>query len=315
MRVLVTGARGFVGRHTTAELAARNHEVVALDRRPWEDHWVLPGVRHEILEDWRQESIDAVFSRHRPEAIIHLAGWAHVGQSWSHIPEVFEANTLLAARVYTAALRADVSSFLFVSSADIHGRPSPDDLPLHEESPVDPHSPYAISKHAAEELLGVLAEYQPVRLIVARPFNHTGPGQDPNFVCPAFARQIAEIECGNQAILRHGNLEPKRDFLDVRDVARAYALLLESEEARGVYTIASGESRPVRSVLEELCDLAGIHPEWEPDPTRMRPVDTMELRGSARRLRQETGWIPQIPFHDTLKDLLDEARAVVMARR
>jgi GDP-4-dehydro-6-deoxy-D-mannose reductase len=244
----------------------------------------------------------------RPDAVYHLAGFAHVGQSWDRPDEVFRVNAEGTLHVLEAARSlATVPRVLVVSSAEVYGRVGPGDVPLSEDAPVRPVSPYAASK-AAAELLAVQAFLgRGVPAVVARPFNHTGPGQSPAFVVPAFARRIAEASAGG--VLRVGNLTPRRDITDVRDVVRAYRLLVERGEPGGVYNVCSGTDVAIAELVQRLLAMSGKDLRVEEDPDLMRPVDVPVLRGDPARIQAATGWRPEIPLDQTLADVLAKTRA------
>lgn len=312
MKVLISGAGGFVGPHLTRELLAGGHTLCATDRDP-RGASKLPGTPFQAVDLGDRLAVRALVAREKPDAIIHLAGWSHVGRSWDNPTAVLESNIINTVTLYEAAATSmpQEGLFLYISSADILGMVSADALPLTELSQPDPKSPYAVSKYAAELTLRVLSGRGGPRVIVARPFNHVGPGQSPGFVCPSFARQVAQIELGERKELMHGNLSSRRDFLDVRDVARAYRLILEKAPPDDVYIVASGKSHSILSIVERLFALAGIQPRMREESSLFRPADIPELRGSSALLMRRTGWAPAISLDQSLRDLLDEARAGV----
>ncbi|MCC6548045.1 GDP-mannose 4,6-dehydratase [Candidatus Sumerlaeota bacterium] len=310
MKIVLTGAGGFVGPHLMRELCAVGHHVIAIDRTaiPEIPGGSVTGVRLDLND---RLALYDLFAAERPDAVIHAAGWSHVGKSWENPSSVFESNVINTIWLYQTAcefLPKD-GVFLYISSADILGPVSPGQLPITEKHEPNPRSPYAVSKHSAEMILRVLESNGGARVIVARPFNHIGPGQSPGFVCPSFARQIAEIEAGRRDFLMHGNLTTRRDFLDVRDVARAYRMLLEQKPADPLFIIASGESHSIQSIVEMMFTIAGMTPRMKADPALFRPADISEFRGSPALLQNRTGWRPEIPLQQSLRDLLDDARA------
>lgn len=310
MKVLITGAGGFVGPHLIRELKGTGHDVFATDMRPGA-YQSMPVDASSIVNLSRPDEVEQLFKECTPDAVVHLAGWSHVGASWKSPMDVFNANLMNTVRLYEIAgrVRRPPKRLLFVSSADVFGIPEEGELPFDENSTVRPSSPYAVSKYATELALRSLSRISPVSLVIVRPFNHIGPGQAPAFVCPAFARQIAEIEKGQRDVLLHGNLASKRDFLDVRDVTRAYRLIMEHDQPEDLYVIASGIAHSIDWVVRQLFAAAGIEPKMQEDPERMRPSDTPELRGSAALLTEHTGWKPSVDLADTFQDLIREARA------
>jgi GDP-4-dehydro-6-deoxy-D-mannose reductase len=199
---------------------------------------------------------------------------------------------------------------LVVGSNEEYGLVRPEDLPLNENSPLRTNNPYAVSK-VAQDWLG-LAYFLSHRIPVVRlrPFNHIGPRQSENFVVPAFARQIAMIEAGQQeSVIRVGNLTARRDFTDVRDMVQAYCLAVVKGQPGEVYNIGSGRSHAIHEILDILISYSRVSVRIEQDPARMRPSDTPEIRCDARKFYQATGWQPTIPLEQTLQDVLDDWRA------
>jgi GDP-4-dehydro-6-deoxy-D-mannose reductase len=191
-----------------------------------------------------------------------------------------------------------------ISSSEVYGRVSPGQLPLHEDHPFAPVSPYAASK-AAAEMIGLQAFLgSGLEVVRARPFNHTGPGQRTDFVVPALAQQVAGAATSGARSLQTGNLEARRDITDVRDVVRAYRMLLSSGRAGQVYNVCRGESVSIREIAEGLLRLAEIDIPIVVDPDRLRPADIPDLRGDPTRLRSATGWVPEIPLDVTLGEVL-----------
>ncbi len=250
-------------------------------------------------------AVRRVMSDVLPEAVYHLAAMTHVGDSWENPSQVLRVNVLGTAEVLAAARALPTSArVLVVSSAEVYGVVRPEQLPLDEDTPTEPASPYAASKLAAESVaLQAWRGYgQPV--VVVRPFNHIGPGQSPNFFVPAMAKRIVEAKRSGQRSLRVGTLTTRRDFTDVRDVVAAYRLLVERGEAGSVYNVCSGRDVAMADVVAQLLQLAGADLELETDPELVRPVDVPVLRGDAARLRAATGWQPDIPLATTLADVL-----------
>ena len=295
MRILVTGVSGFVGPHLARTLEAEGHRVAGTCH-----HEEAPRGPVETfpvdLED--RAGLTAVVERTRPERIVHLAGLSHVGSSWGAMGSYFRVNVLGTENVLASAGGVPV---VLASSAEVYGPVPEDDQPIPEDRPPDPSSPYALTKAAAERLvLGAGGA-------VARCFNLIGPGQSPQFAMPSFARQLAAIADGAEPVLRVGNLEARRDFVDVEDGARALALLA-GKAAPGVFQVASGRARSIRDLLERLIEITGLEVEIVVDPDRLRPVDVPCLQGSASRLR-ELGWSPRVGLEESLRALWAEARS------
>lgn len=295
MRAFVTGGMGFVGTWLRAHLQEQGDEVVA--PRNGFDITDPPVVRKAMAAAG-------------PDAVYHVAGLAHVGRSWEEPEEFFRVNAEGTLHVLEAARRCDpVPTVLIVSSAEVYGNVAPAQLPLDEDTPFRPVSPYAASK-AAAELLGLQAHLgHGVPVIRVRPFNHAGPGQAGTFVVPALAGRILQAQRDGDRALRVGNLSPRRDITDVRDVVRAYRLLVEHGEPGQVYNVCSGRDVAIEELVRRLLALAGADLEVEPDPALLRPADVPVLRGDRLRLRTATGWEPQFPLDDTLRAVLDSLRA------
>jgi GDP-4-dehydro-6-deoxy-D-mannose reductase len=243
--------------------------------------------------------------------VLHLAGQAFVPPSIADPLATLAVNATGTAHVLEAVRalpNAERVRVVLVSSAEVYGKQRPERMPLDEAAPVRPENPYAASKAAAEIYGGVWARLYGLHVAIARPFNHIGPGQDPRFVVPSFAKQLAQIAAGGSPVMAVGNLEAERDFLDVRDVADAYVALLERGRSGTIYNVCSGRAVSVNEVLRALITIAGVAVEIRQDPERMRPSDVPLLVGDASRLRAETGWAPERSLQATLRDVYDDAR-------
>ena len=310
-KILVTGSSGFVGGYLVRELQSAGYEVFGVDRVPPRESIASLMKAHCELDLGDRAAVLQLLEDFRPDGIMHLAGWAHVGESWKHPYPAFDANVINTITLYQAASEVlqKECRFLYVSSAEVHGNIPEEELPITESSPLNPVSPYGVSKLVAENALRTLRQSQGMPVMVARPFNHVGPGQAPTFALPSFARRIVGIERGDIDVFRHGNLEVYRDFLDVRDVVRAYRLMYEKGMDGDTFLIASGESHSIASIAEMLFRLAGVEAKMERDPALYRQVEMRDNRGDSSFLRDRTGWRPEIPFEQTLADILEDARA------
>ena len=298
MRALVTGAEGFVGRHLLAHLEAAGDDVIGVDR----------GDGPDLLDP---SALDAFVRSVAPDAVYHLAGWSDVGGSWQQPLAAFQANADGTLNLLQACVHAEVPRVLSVSSADVYGKVAPADLPISEGAELRPVTPYAASKIAADFLgLQAFLGYG-LDVLRVRAFNHLGPGQTSRFVASAIAERIAGNELDGSDVVPVGNLVPRRDFTDVRDVVRAYRLLVEHGEAGEAYNVCSGTDIAIRELAERMLAHARRPMQLEEDPALQRPVDVPVLRGDPTKVHAATGWTPTIPLDQTLSDLLTEWRARV----
>lgn len=303
MRILVTGVSGFAGRYATRELVRRRHEVIGLDRVPAPAD--LPLTLRYVGDLTQPETLVECLRDAQPDACLHLAGLAFVPQGGAQPRINFELNTLGVLNLLEAARQtAPNLRMLVVTTAQIYGPGQMGrETPVTEEAPFRPDSLYTIAKAAADELALFYARQFRLPVLTARPHNHTGPGQSPAFAVPAFARQIYRIARGEiPAVLRTGNPDSLRDFTDVRDVVRAYALLLEQGQPGQAYHIASGRLVRMGDLIDRLARLANIPFTREIDPALFRPTDSSILINT-QRISQETGWHPEIELDTTLRDI------------
>ena len=305
-RVLVTGAGGFVGGHLIRALRVDGHRVFAAAQ---EGH-ALPASTDEVrwltLELTSSDSLARAMDEARPEAVFHLAAQSSVGESFADPLGTWETNATGTLRLVQAL--PEGARLLFVSSAEVYGVVPEAEQPIAETRVLRPTNPYAASK-AAAEMAVVEAAARGIHAVVTRSFNHTGPGHDPRFALASFARQLAAVRAGEaEPVLHVGNLEARRDYLDVRDVIAAYRLLLDRGTPGEAYNVASGVARSMRELVETMIDVSGTGARLEVDPERVRPVDVPLLQGDPAKLRA-LGWEPKIPIRRTLADLLEAEAA------
>lgn len=311
MRVLVTGANGFVGQHLVRELIRRGgSEIVAgsLDGNPVFG-LESGGVEWVPLDVTSTESVRSAVRRCGPDRVFHLAGQSSVGHSFRAPLETWEINATGTLRLLESLRRecARPPRLLLVSSAEVYGGVPEGEQPIGESQPRRPLTPYGSSKGSAELCALQFGEMGAVEVVVTRSFNHIGPGQDARFVVPSLARQLVRMgREGGEPVLRVGNLNVCRDFLDVRDVVRAYLTLMERGAEGEVYNVCSGEGRSLLAIVEELVRLSGTGARIEEDPERFRPADIRALVGDPTRLRS-LGWEPRIPLSRSLGDVLADA--------
>jgi len=303
VRALVTGADGFVGRWLTEHLEAVGDEVWQATGTHAGD-----GPRRRQVDLRDGTTVQEVLAWARPEAIYHLAAVSFGPDASGDIGHAIDVTVRGTAFVLEAAARtAEPPTVLIPSSSEVYGAP-PEGGMIDEAQPIAPVSPYGATK-AAQEALG-LAYHRSgaIRVVVARAFNHIGPGQRESFVVPSFAAQLAEIAVGRaEPIVRVGNLQAERDFSDVRDVVRAYRLLLAGGHTGAPVNVASGRAVAVSEILETLIELSGQHVEVVVDPGRLRPIDVPAITGDSERLRSLTGWQPERELPQTLSDVWADA--------
>lgn len=313
-RILITGANGFVGKILCKILRQAGHHVIALvgsNSPPPEqaDQVVHCDIRNAA-------DLQQAVAQCAPTHAVHLAAVTHVPTSFKDPLLTWQTNVMGSMNLLQALQREAPAAFvLFVSSSEVYGASFKQGIPLTEDTPCQPMNPYAASKVAAET---AFHEYfrQGMAGVIARPFNHIGPGQSADFVTGSFARQIALIEAGEQTPqLKVGNLQAERDFLDVRDVCNAYVKLLQLSEQQATYprcfNISSGQPRKIQSMLDTFLELTDHAIEIVEDPERMRPSDIPSASGNSCAIRQVTGWQPTIALQDTLDDLLADWRGQI----
>jgi GDP-4-dehydro-6-deoxy-D-mannose reductase len=289
-RAFITGLNGFVGGFLAAELKEHGFEVSGLPAGV--DICDLPSLKEHLR-------------RARPDVVYHLAAFSHVGESWQNPEEALRVNAIGTFEVLRAVAELGLGARVVVaSSAEVYGRAPAGELPLREEAPLRPLTPYAASKVAAEflSLQAFLSEGTPV--VVVRPFNHAGPRQSERFVVSAICKRVVEAKREGRRRITAGNLESRRDYTDVRDVVRAYRLLASEGEPGQVYNVCSGRSFAVKEIIEMAATIASWEVEVEVTPHLVRSTDVPELLGSYEKLHRDSGWRPSIGFEDTLRDVI-----------
>lgn len=333
MRAIVTGAYGFVGRHLVRELVSAGYEILATDmfvtaasesaadgvdasgrgRSGDSNAGAVPrfpeGVVYRSCDILNDEGIGELLNDWKPNLVFHLAAQSSASRSFRDPRGTLRTNLFGTLNVLEAARSmkgvGKGARVLSVCSSEEYGRRSPDEMPLVEESPLDPVSPYAVSK-AAQSLLSLqYGRSYGLDVVVTRSFSHTGPGQTTVFVLPSFAKQCAEIMHGiSDPVIKVGNLDVVRDFLDVRDVVRAYRLLAEGGRGGEVYNVCSGKGLELRYALDVMIKRVPREIEIETDPKLLRPVDLPVMIGNNEKLRRDTGWEAEIPTEKMLLDLV-----------
>ncbi len=295
MKILVTGAGGFVGKHLLSALENSDYDAVGSDHKGRYDL--------ELCDVTNKDQTNALIAKVRPDVIFHLAGYSSVPKSMDDSASVHEVNVQGTLNLLNACTAASITpKFILISSAHVYGNPK--ELPVDEDAPLSPQSPYAESRVEQEKEAQKFTEQNNIPLVIIRGFNQIGPGQSPDFVVSGIAKQITDIEAGEAQSLRIGNTEAKRDFTDVRDVVSAYILAIEKAQP-GVYNVCSGESYAIQDVLDRCIKLADTDIRVEKDPDRMRASDLLDLKGDHSKFTAETGWMPTILIDTTLRNVLD----------
>lgn len=314
-RVLVTGCAGFVGPHVTGALARAGWRVWGVDEKAGAADESLEKRVSIDLSDGR--AVEALIGEASPDAIVHLAAQSSAGRSFAEPFDTLTRNVIPVLNLLeTVRKRGKKTRVLAVGSGEVYGPVPEAELPVSEARVPRPVNPYALSKTIQEQCCAQYASLYGTDVVMTRSFNHTGAGQRDTFVLPSFARQVSEIRLGaREPVMDVGDLGLRRDFTDVRDVARAYEALVEKGRAGEVYNVCSGASYSLGELLRRLCDMAGVAPEIRTDPRRMRPKDIGELRGDPSKIARETGWRARTDMVETLEWLLDYWRGVVASEK
>lgn len=304
-RVLVTGANGFVGNHLVKELADNGYKVVGVggaqgSKEPNAN--ISEYLTLDLNDPEQAKKIDFT----KVTAVIHLAGLAAVGSSFDNPLLYITTNVGIQINLFEAAIAQKAfPRFLIISSGTLYDSKAP--LPLDESSAVVPNSPYSVSK-LGQEQMGQYYARRGFEVIIARPFNHIGPGQNTGFLLPDLTQQVVSFEKGQTTEIKVGNLDAQRDYTDVRDIVRAYRLLLESGKSGETYNICSGKPLSGNEVLEQILHTANVKAPVVLDPDKMRPSDTPVIFGSHDKLTADTGWQPQIDTSSSILDIVADWR-------
>jgi GDP-4-dehydro-6-deoxy-D-mannose reductase len=306
LRVLITGGTGFVGTHLISFLKSQGAAIAVM--APSDGTIRDPEINLYEVDIRDAQEVKRVVAEVQPAQIYHLAGVSAIDVSWRDPQLNFEVNVGGAYNLFAAAMALPAPPrILNISTSQVY---APSSSALSENDPMQPGNPYAASKAMAELIRVQYLHHTVGGIVTSRSFNHTGPGQSANFVVSSMAKQFAEIALGvREPRLTVGNIQVKRDFTDVRDVVRAYGLLLEHGATGEVYNVCSGVAVRLADILEMLQSICGVKVKIEIDPGRIRTSDPLEIRGNPQKLQEATGWRPQIPLLKTLFDSVDAWKA------
>ncbi len=307
MKVLITGITGFVGSHMAELCQEKGHEVHGTTR--WRsDKKNIAHLDNLHLHECDLTDSNAVLSvikKVKPDRIFHLAAQSYVHASWIEPMQTLDTNIRSELNILEAVREIpDYDPLIQIAgSSEEYG--NAEFMPITESTPLEPVSPYGVSKVTQDLLARQYFKSYGIKCVVTRAFNHTGRRRGDVFVCSNFAKQIVEIEKGKRPVILHGNLDAERDFTDVRDIVHAYWLALEKGQPGEVYNICSGKSIPIKNILRKLVQLSKVDIDLKQDPKRMRPSDLVVLLGNCDKFKKATGWQPTFSITDTLKELLD----------
>ncbi|MCL5291365.1 MAG: GDP-mannose 4,6-dehydratase [Actinobacteria bacterium] len=311
MNVLITGISGFVGGHLAEFLKdIADVKIFGTVYGPMPDYFdalkTKTGVNTFECDLLDKEAVSRLVETVKPDLVIHLAALSSVADTLNHAERVITNNVISELNLLDAVKEfSPTARTLVISSGEVYGKATEDELPLSETTDLRPLNPYTVSKLGQEFLAYQYYAAYELPIIIARPFNHTGPRQEGNFVVPSFIKQIAQIEVGQrEPIMRVGNLESARDFSDVRDIVRAYWLLVNKGEPGEVYNICSGKALRIGELLNFLISQSTAKIEIKVDPELYRPGDIPILLGDYSKLSEQTGWAPQFDIESTLKETL-----------
>lgn len=314
-RMLITGFSGFVSRHFLNYLVENNlsYEVLGVDVNPpkfaMEDYAPTLAMSFEQVNLLDKEAVEDMIATFRPDYILHLASFSSVAYSWQHPADCFMNNTSIFLNVTEALRKHDLCDcrLLSVGSSEEYGDVKKEELPLQEDMPLVPVNPYAVARVSQEMMAKVLADSFGMQIMLTRSFNHMGPFQDERFVIPSFVRRILDIaESGAKSgEIETGDTSIVRDFVDVRDVVRAYYRLLLDGKAGEVYNICGEKGVSLAEVVDQIADIVGVSVTTRVNPDFVRPGDNQVVIGSAEKIRQDIGWTAEIPLRQTLMDMIE----------
>jgi len=307
-KILITGASGFVGQHMLNFLADKKATILGIDK---ERESGSIGKQSKLNYEFRSlDLLDFIRLKDNirsfmPDIIMHFASLSNVAESWEKPDFAYTNNTNIFLNLVEAVRQLELDcKILSVGSSEEYGKVEKRELPLTEESPLNPISPYAVARTSQEMLSKVYVDGFGMKIYLTRSFNHVGPGQSPKFFIPSMVKQVLDAQENDE--IQTGDLTIIRDFVDVRDVVRAYWMILENGEPGSVYNICSGEGRVLRDVVLKIIERSGKQIKIIKNPDRVRPADNQAIIGSYDKIYNELGWKPQIHFDQSLQDVMNE---------
>lgn len=317
-KILITGITGFVGSHLASHLLSeKSYDIIGTYRSELDTtsrEQIDKNITLKKVDLNNEEAVEKLLRETKPDVIFHLAAQASPAKSFAIPVETLTNNIVAEFSLLNSLRKLELrdTRVVVISSAEIYGVLTPHDIPVDEETPFRPATPYAVSKLAQDFLSYQHFLAYNMDIVRLRPYNHIGPGQKEGYVVTDFAKQIAEIEKGKkEETISVGNLQAKRDFTDVRDIVKAYTLAMEKGESGEVYNIGSGKSRKIEDILHTLLSFSSKKISVTIDQSRFRPIDVPEIRCDSSKFNKITGWEPEIPFEKTLEDILDYWRKIV----
>ncbi len=313
-KIIVTGFSGFVARHYLEYLYENERDVELLGLDIAEPKFSLDDYRDRIGIDFKtvnlldEEQVKTIIGEFSPTEILHLAAFSSVSYSWEHPSECFNNNTRVFLSVVEAVRTLGLKTrILSVGSSEIYGDVDESMLPLKEDMEIHPLSAYAIARQSQESLAAIYTDHFGVDIIATRSFNHIGPRQDERFVIPSFIRRILEVKKtgASSGEIETGDTTIIRDFLDVRDVVRAYDMLLKSGVCGRTYNIASGRGVSLNEIIDEIAGICGVSITGRVNPKFVRPTDNRCIIGDASLIKKDVGWEPEIPLRQTISDMIE----------
>lgn len=312
MKVIIIGAAGFVGKYLVKQLE-HDYGCSVIITKMEHESFLIPGIKTYDLDVLNREAVYALLEKEKPDYIVHLAAQSSVALAWKEPKLTIEVNVIGCVNVLDAVRKVGYSPrILLVGSGEEYGHAAAKQVPITEEAVLAPGNIYAATK-ACQNMIGkIYADAYQMEVMMVRAFNHIGPGQTERFVVSDFCKQVAEIEAGKkEPVMYVGNLSAKRDFTDVRDIVRAYSLLLKKGVRGEIYNVGSGKAVAIQDLLDKILELSDSNIRVETDVARLRPVDVPVIEADIEKIKQATGWKPEISLEDTLREVLAEWRSRV----